>query len=57
MTVPMRRILKLKAIKVNTTAVDSNNIGVAALERVSTWKMRYVVEIMLKWKGILHNHE
>ena len=57
MTVAMRRILKLKAIKVNTAAIDSNNIGVAALERISTWKMRYVVEIMLKWKEILHNHE
>ena len=46
------------SVKVNTTAVDSNNIVIGALERISSWKkMRHVVAIMLKWKEILHNHE
>ena len=39
------------SVKVNTTAVDSSNIVVDALERISLWKkMRHVIAIMLKWK-------
>ena len=46
------------SVKVNTTAVDSNNIAVDPLERKSSWKkMRHVIAIMLKWKEILHSHE
>ena len=58
MKVLMMQILKLKAVKVNTIVVDSNNIVIDALERVPSWyKMRYLVDIMLKWKEILHCHE
>ena len=46
------------SVKVNTTAVDSNNFVLDALERISSWKkMRNVVPIMLTWKEILHSHE
>ena len=39
------------SVKVNTTAADSSNIVVDALERISLWKkMRHVIAIMLKWK-------
>ena len=35
------------SVKVNTIAVDSNNIVVVALERISSWKkIRYVIAIM-----------
>ena len=45
-------------VKVNATAVDSNNNVIDALERMSSWKkMRHVVAIMLKWKEILHSHK
>ena len=45
-------------VKVNTTAVDGNNIVVDALDRISSGKkMRHVMAIMLKWKEILHNHK
>ena len=44
------------SVKVNTTAVDSNNMVIDALERMSSWKkMRHLVAIMLKWKEILHS--
>ena len=46
------------SVKVNNTAVDSNNIVIDALERISSWKkMRHVVAITLIWKEILHRHE
>ena len=46
------------SVKVNTTVVDSNNIVIDALERMSSWKkMRHVVPIMLKWKETLHSHK
>ena len=46
------------SVKVNTTAVDSSNIVIDALERMSSRKkMRHVVPIMLKWKEILHSHK
>ena len=46
------------SVKVNITAVDSNNIVLDALERISSRKkMRYIVAIMLKWREILHTHE
>ena len=38
------------SVKVNTTAVDSNDIVIDELERISSWKKMTHVAIMLKWK-------